>query len=46
MENDSEYIAYEILDNNAMNDDSIEAMYSKAELWIDTAQAKMDYPKL
>ena len=40
MENDSEYIAYEILDNNPLNDNSIESLYSQAELWIDESQAK------
>jgi hypothetical protein len=32
---DSEYIPYEILDSNVMNEDSVEALYSKAEKWIE-----------
>ena len=46
MENDSEYIAYEILDNNPLNDNSIESLYTNAQSWIENSQNKQTYPKL
>ena len=38
MENDSDYIAYEILDNNPINEQSLEFLYSAAEVWIESIE--------
>lgn len=40
MENDSEYIAYEILDNNPINEKSLEFFYSAAEVWIEQVEKR------
>ena len=40
MENDSDYIAYEILDNNPMNEQSQEFLYSAAEVWIEQVEKR------
>jgi hypothetical protein len=34
VDRDSEYIAYDILDNDKANKNSVEALYSKAEGWV------------
>ena len=46
MENDSDYIAYEILDNNPMNEQSVEFLYSAAEVWIEQVEKRLQYPAL
>lgn len=41
-----EYIAYELLDNDPLNEDSVAALSTEAEEWIETAIQKRKFETL
>jgi hypothetical protein len=43
---DPEYIAFEILDNNSINDKSVFCLFSQGQLWVDDTEIKREYKNL
>ena len=42
----SEYIAYDLLDNSPLNENSVESIYSNAENWLDQSTEKRKFKTL
>lgn len=46
IERNPEHIAYELLDNNPLNENTVEALYSEAEEWIARSGEKRKFEQL
>ena len=46
IEKNPNYIAYELLNNDPLNDESVEYLCSQSELWLDQAKKKIECPDL
>jgi hypothetical protein len=40
------YIAYELLNNDPLNDESVEHLCSQSELWLDQVKRKIECPDI
>ena len=46
IEKNPQYIAYEPLNNDPLNDTSVEYLCSQSELWLDQVNKKVEFPNL
>lgn len=46
IEKNQDHIAYDILDSNVLNENSVESLYQRAEVWIEDVKEKKVFYRL